>query len=96
MQEHHCPTLFIVIILNFMCFRLRDVGEELLTTIAEVLLNELTFFKLLDSVGRSGQAGHAAADSTSNSHSEDPCQPSSLPSSAPAEEMVSMSIKSTP
>jgi hypothetical protein len=66
--------------------RLRDVGEELLATIAEVLLNELTFFKLLDSVGRTGQAVHASADSTC----DEPCQPSGLVSASPAEDMVSL------
>lgn len=65
------------------------MGEELLTTIAEVLLNELTFFKLLDTVSRPGQPGHQPPDSTSTTHLDEPCQPSGLPDIAPVDEMVS-------
>lgn len=33
-------------------FRLRDISEELLTVVAEVLLSELTFLRLVDTVSR--------------------------------------------
>ena len=33
-------------------FRLRDICEELLTVVAEVLLNELTFLRLVGTVSR--------------------------------------------
>jgi len=35
-----------------LAFRLRDICEELLTVVAEVLLNELTFLRLVGSVSR--------------------------------------------
>jgi hypothetical protein len=37
---------------TYLVFRLRDISEELLTVIAEVLLSELTFLRLVDTVSR--------------------------------------------
>jgi hypothetical protein len=54
--------------------RLRDVGEELLATVAEVLLKELAFFKLLEDVAHGEQSSSQAlltqADSLQTNTSE--------------------------
>jgi hypothetical protein len=44
-QTNKQPNLYLV-------FRLRDISEELLTVVAEVLLSELTFLRLVDTVSR--------------------------------------------
>ncbi|XP_069679374.1 pericentriolar material 1 protein-like isoform X6 [Periplaneta americana] len=58
-------------LLKFQGCRLRDISEELITVVAEVLLSELTFLRLVDTVSRGDNSNEDSDECCKNSSIKD-------------------------
>ncbi|XP_023701628.1 uncharacterized protein LOC111861362 isoform X4 [Cryptotermes secundus] len=76
-------------LLKFQGCRLRDISEELLTVVAEVLLSELTFLRLVDTVSRGDSNNESNQECCRNpamrDHDPEECTESSGTMHQPAE-----------